>query len=86
MYLSQQRYEEAMPLAAQALELAPWSIAILDTYAMAAAGLGRCEEALVTEQRALGMLQEHPNAALEKELRERLAVFASTPCVPSLTP
>lgn len=86
MYVLQKRYEAALPLATQASELAPWNAAILDTYAMAAAGLGRCPEAILAEQRALDMLQEHPNERLEKEFRARLARFTPAACVPDLTP
>ncbi|OJT25001.1 hypothetical protein BO221_11480 [Archangium sp. Cb G35] len=86
LYVTQQRYAEAMPLASRAIELAPWNALILDTFAMAAAGLGRCPEAILAEQRALDMLQEQPNETLEKEFRARLAAFTPTSCVPQLTP
>lgn len=81
-YVTQYRYEEAFPLAQRALQLAPWSSHVLDTYAMAAAGLGRCREAILTEQRAIDLLQEHPNPTLEKSLRGRLQAFSPSACVP----
>jgi tetratricopeptide (TPR) repeat protein len=81
-YVTQYRYEEAFPLAQRAVQLAPWSSHVLDTYAVAAAGLGRCPEAILAEQRAIDLLQEHPDAKLEKSLRERLRAFSPAACVP----
>ena len=86
LYVTQGRYQEAFPLARQALVLAPWSPHILDTYAVAAAGLGRCPEAILAEQRAIDLLQEHPDEDLESVLRARLATFSPTSCSPKLTP
>jgi tetratricopeptide (TPR) repeat protein len=81
-YVTLKRYEEAFPLAQRAANLAPWNSAVLDTYAMAAAGMGRCADAILAEQRALDLLQEHPNEALEKELRARLQAFSPSSCTP----
>ncbi|OJT25002.1 hypothetical protein BO221_11485 [Archangium sp. Cb G35] len=86
VYVLQGRYAEALPLAARAVELAPWDPSILDTYAMTVAGLGRCEEAILTEQRALDVLQDSQDPKLVKLFSERLAAFTSTSCVPKLTP
>lgn len=86
VYVLQGRYAEALPLAARAVELAPWNPSILDTYAMTVAGLGRCEEALLTEQRALDVLQDYQDPKLVKLFRERLLAFSSTSCVPKLMP
>jgi hypothetical protein len=81
-YVKQKRYEEALPLAQRAVALAPWNSFVLDTYAVNLAGLGRCPEAILTQKRALDLLQEHPNEALEKELRERLQAFTPESCTP----
>ncbi|WP_052518903.1 DUF1570 domain-containing protein [Archangium violaceum] len=86
VYVLQGRYAEALPLATRAVELAPWDPSILDTYAMTVAGLGRCEEAILTEQRALDVLQDSRDPKLVKLFRERLAAFTPTSCVPKLTP
>jgi tetratricopeptide (TPR) repeat protein len=84
LYVTQGRYQEALPLAQRAVALAPWSSHILDTYAMAAAGLGRCPEAILAEQRAIDLLAEHPDEEMEKMLRERLKGFSPTSCTPKL--
>jgi tetratricopeptide (TPR) repeat protein len=81
-YVTQKRYQEALPLAQRAMALAPWNPHVLDTYAVTVAGLGRCSEAILTEQRALELLQEHPNEGLEKELRSRLQSFTPSSCTP----
>jgi tetratricopeptide (TPR) repeat protein len=86
LYITQGRYEEAFPLAQRAVALAPWNSHILDTYAMAAAGLGRCPEAIRAEQRAIDLLAEHPDEEMEKVLRARLAAFSPTSCAPKLYP
>lgn len=81
-YVTLNRYEEAFPLAQRAASLAPWNSAVLNTYAMAAAGLGRCDDAILAEQRAIDLLQEHPNEELEKVLRARLQAFSPSSCTP----
>jgi Protein of unknown function (DUF1570) len=81
-YVTLKRYEEAFPLAQRAASLAPWNSFVLDTYAMAAAGLGRCDDAILAEQRAIDLLQEHPNEELEKALRARLVAFSPSSCTP----
>jgi hypothetical protein len=48
--------------------------------------LGRCPEAILAEQRAIDLLQEHPDEELENMFRARLATFSSTSCAPRLTP
>jgi tetratricopeptide (TPR) repeat protein len=81
-YVTLKHYDEAWPLAQRASSLAPWDSSVLDTYAMAAAGLGRCADALLAEQRAIDLLQEHPNPDLEKQLRARLKAFTPSSCTP----
>lgn len=84
LYVNQERYAEALPLATRAVELTPWNANILDTYAVAVAGLGRCPEAILAEQRAIDLLQEHGTPEQEKLFRARLASFSPTSCVPRL--
>ncbi len=85
LYVTQKRYQEAFPLAQRAVSLAPWNSAVLDTYAMAAAGISHCSDAILTEQRAIDLLQEHPQPELEKTLRERLQAFSPSSCTPPET-
>lgn len=73
LYVKQGRVAEAVPLARWAVGLMPWNTYALDTYAMALAASGACDEAVQTEQRALELLQEEGDAKLESLLRERLA-------------
>ncbi len=47
---------DALPLAARAAALAPWSAAVLDTYGAVLADLGRCQEALAAQRRAVDLL------------------------------
>lgn len=76
------RFEEAMPIARKAARLAAWNSNILDTYAAAAAGLGRCEEAIAAEQRALDFLPERWRGTEdEAKFRKRLAELQAT-CKP----
>nr|WP_225937941.1 DUF1570 domain-containing protein [Myxococcus sp. RHSTA-1-4] len=81
LYVKQGRIAEALPLAQGAVGLMPWSTYALDTYAMALAGSGDCDAAIQMEQRALELLQEEGDPALEKVLRGRLAeLTAGTLC------
>ncbi|MCP3168743.1 DUF1570 domain-containing protein [Myxococcus qinghaiensis] len=73
LYVTQGRFEEALPLAQWAVALAPWSTPALDTLAMTLAGQGRCAEALQLEQRAMGLTQEQEDSTLKTRLRVRLA-------------
>ncbi len=72
LYVTQERYMEALPLAQWAVQLAPWSTYALDTYALTLAGQGACAEALQMEQRALELIQEDGDPELERILRERI--------------
>lgn len=55
------RAKEALPHANAALDLAPWSAAIVDTLAVTALELGKCREALVLAQRALALVPDEAN-------------------------
>src|SRR5262249_38848360 len=52
------RHEEALPYAERASRKAPTDYAIADTVAVVYGGLGRCDEAVRWEQRALDLLPE----------------------------
>ena len=67
------RGAEALPLAARAIERAPWDWRAIDTYAAALFVVGRCREAAATEKRALDQVSESERAhkdiaAIEKNL------------------
>ncbi len=63
---------EALPLAARAARLAPARAPVLDTGAAALAGAGRCQEALLTQRRAVDLVRfEGPPA---REIRDHLAL------------
>jgi tetratricopeptide (TPR) repeat protein len=72
LYVTQGRIPEALPLAQWAVQLAPWSTYALDTYALALAGGGACDEALRMEERALELISEDGDPELERILRERI--------------
>lgn len=75
LYVTQRRFEEALPLAEVAATHAPWNPAMLDTYASTLAGLGRCAEGIELEERAVRLLAYYQDEDLERQLRERLASF-----------
>jgi len=58
LYVEMGRYQDALPLAVDAVEGAPWAPRYLDTLASALHGVGRCMEALAMEHRALAALPE----------------------------
>jgi tetratricopeptide (TPR) repeat protein len=69
------RFPEALPLATEAVHLAPWNSALLDTLASALNGLGRCPEALVLEERAVDLLPERASAASSKPYLDARAML-----------
>lgn len=73
---------QGLPYAMKAAHLAPADPAVLDTLAATYAGVGRCQDAIATELRAIGFLPEHTPPAQAKEYRERLEKMRST-CSPS---
>jgi tetratricopeptide (TPR) repeat protein len=62
----------ALPLAQKAVKLAPWSASIVDTYAAALAGAGRCAEAVSAELRAIDMLHERASEEERGDYEARL--------------
>jgi hypothetical protein len=72
----------ALPYAMKAAHLAPLDSAVLDTLAASFAGVGRCEDAVKTESRALDFLPERSSVATVREYRERLKEM-QTGCKPA---
>jgi len=68
----------ALPLAARAVELAPGSPVYLDTLALALGAAGRCEEAVLTERRALEVLPDGAGPQAADDLRARIVRLQST--------
>ncbi|MFP2927305.1 tetratricopeptide repeat protein [Pyxidicoccus sp. 3LG] len=86
LLVTQGQPADALPLARWAVALTPWSTYALDTYAMALAGSGSCEEAIQTEQRALELIQDEGNPEMEKVLGERLAGLTDGTLCPVAAP
>ncbi|MFN8542483.1 MAG: hypothetical protein U0232_34015, partial [Thermomicrobiales bacterium] len=67
------RGPEALPLAEQALALAPWDAYIIDTYAATLVTVGRCQEGIKAQERALDLLAEAGRGTQDHgRFRERL--------------
>ncbi len=62
---------EAYPLAVRAARLAPANPSVLDTYGAILAALGRCENALLAQRRAVDLLDQHAAPEAAREIRER---------------
>jgi tetratricopeptide (TPR) repeat protein len=69
--LAQGRSGEALPVAREAVRLAPWSPPLLDGYAAVLADLGQCAQAIDVEERALEVLSERATDAARLSIRER---------------
>ncbi len=63
---------EAFPLAARAARLAPANPSVLDTYGAILAALGRCEDALLAQRRAVDLLDERAAPEAAREIHDRL--------------
>ncbi len=63
---------EAFPLAVRAARLAPANSSALDTYGAILAALGRCEDALLAQRRAVDLLDQHAAPEAAREIRDRL--------------
>jgi len=72
--LKASRVDEAFPLAKKAVELAPWRPGVIDTWAAALAGKGRCEEAIQAQERAVSWVSPGEDA---RGLEERLERYRS---------
>jgi hypothetical protein len=80
MDLQQGKAAEALPLALTAVRMAPWDAPMLDTLAAVLVGLGRCNEAVATEARAVDMASEKSGTVKRTEYASRLAEIQKT-CV-----
>ncbi len=63
---------EAFPLAVRAARLAPANSSVLDTYGAILAALGRCQDALVAQRRAVDLLDQRAAPEAAREIRDRL--------------
>jgi Flp pilus assembly protein TadD len=78
--LQEGRPAEGLPLALAASRMAPWDSAILNTLAVALAGVGRCTEAVAAASRAVDTLPEQSSTQARAFYEKRLAEV-STGCV-----
>jgi tetratricopeptide (TPR) repeat protein len=62
MSVKKGRADEALPLALNAVRMAPWDAGFLDTLASALAGVARCSEAVAMEARAVDKASESSGA------------------------
>jgi tetratricopeptide (TPR) repeat protein len=85
LFLKKAQPAEALPLAINAVKMAPWDSAFLDTMASALAGVGRCGEAVSFAARAMDMASENGSAAQKGEYTTRLAEVQKT-CVEAAAP
>lgn len=69
---------QALPQAQAAVRMAPWDAVMLDTLALALAGVGRCGEAAATEARGMDMASEKSGTAKRAEYAARLAEIQKT--------
>jgi tetratricopeptide (TPR) repeat protein len=70
--LVQGRSGEALPVAREAVRLAPWSPPLLDGYAAVLVDLGLCAQAVDAQSRALEVLSERSADPVRKALIDRL--------------
>ena len=63
----------ALPVAERAARQAPWSPAILDTWAATLAAAGRCPEAVAVQRRAVAMLPDRVPEAMRTSYTSTLA-------------
>jgi TonB family protein len=75
MLLQKGQPQEALPLAVTAVGLAPWKSTFLDTLAGALAGVGRCDEAITMQARAVDNLPERSSPTERARYAEQLASF-----------
>jgi len=73
--LAQGQSGQALPVAREAVRLAPWSPPLLDAYAAVLVDLGQCLKAIEMQQRALEVLPERSNEAAGQALKDRLAQY-----------
>jgi tetratricopeptide (TPR) repeat protein len=79
---SQGQAKEALAFANRALDLEPWNPGMVEALAAAAHGLGRCEEALQLERRAVRMIARGGDVESKSAASKRLVEFEKG-CKPS---
>jgi Flp pilus assembly protein TadD len=72
---SQGQAKEALAFANRALDLEPWNPGMVEALATAAHGLGRCEEALQLERRAVRMIARGRDEESKSAASKRLVEF-----------
>lgn len=77
LLVRQNRVRDALPLAQSAVRLSPGNPAMLDTYAAALEGAGRCTEGLAFQRAAMERLPESTSVPRRKQYADRLAVLES---------
>jgi tetratricopeptide (TPR) repeat protein len=71
----QNRIQDALPLAQSAVKASSGNSAMLDTYAAALEGAGRCTEGLAFQRAAMERLPESTSTARRKQYTDRLAAL-----------
>jgi hypothetical protein len=74
--------ERGLEAATRAVQLAPWSARILETYAAILAGVGSCGEAIAVQKRAMRLLDEHAPDDVKQGYEDRLGNYEQH-CTPS---
>jgi hypothetical protein len=77
LLVEERKPSEALPLALRAVKRAPFDTAIIDTYAFALFGVGRCKSAVEHEERALELQRDAKPSERISELNRHLADFKS---------
>jgi len=77
LLVRQKRAQDALPLAQSAVRLSSGNPAMLDTYAAALEGAGRCTEGLAFQRAAIERLPESTSAPRRKQYADRLAALES---------
>ena len=73
--LAQGQSGQALPVAREAVRLAPWSPPLLDAYAAVLVDLGQCLKAVEMQQRALEVFPERSDDAARQALKDRLQQY-----------
>jgi hypothetical protein len=77
LLVEEHKASEALPLALRAVKRAPFDAAIIDTYASALFGVGRCKSAVEHEERALELQRDAKPSERISDLNRHLADFKS---------
>lgn len=71
-YVQSGQAKTGLSMAGKAARLEPWNAAILDTWAAALAGSGKCPDAVSVQKRAIDMLGEHASRDARADFEKRL--------------